>query len=206
MADPTMNFDAAPLLLLLRARDHACFAQLVAAHHPTLMTLARSIIGPGLADEVVQEAWVAAYQALPDFAGRSSIKTWLFTIVSNHAKTRLRKEKRTLSLEALEEKIPDFGDRFQPDGHWRELPGQWHSESPEDLLQATELRRCIDRALAELPPMQRAVFTLRDLEQLSLAEICNNLGISDSNARVLLHRARTKLFQVIDTYQETGQC
>lgn len=206
MADPEIDFNAAPHITLLKQRDHHCFTQLVATYHNTLLTVARSIIGSALADEVVQEAWVSAYNALPSFEGRSSVKTWLFTIVSNHAKTRLRKESRAVSLDALEEMFPDFSDRFRPDGHWQAAPNQWHTESPESLLEETQLRRCIEHTLMQLPPLQRSVFTLRDLEQLSLEEICNNLGISDSNVRVLLHRARLRLLQVIDRYQETGQC
>jgi RNA polymerase sigma-70 factor (ECF subfamily) len=206
MADSHPDFNGEPRLSQLRQQDHACFASLVACYHNILLTVARSIIGPALADEVVQESWVSAYQSLPKFEGRSSVKTWLITIVSNHAKSRLRKESRTISLDALEELDPGFSDRFRPDGHWSQAPSQWHTESPESLLEEKQLQRCIDQTLAQLPPMQRAVFTLRDLEQLSLAEICNNLGLSDSNVRVLLHRARLKLMQMIDRYQETGQC
>lgn len=206
MADSDTDFNDEPQLTLLRQQDHTCFSNLVTRYHHTLLTVARSIIGPALADEVVQESWVSAYQSLPRFEGRSSIKTWLFTIVSNHAKSRLRKESRSISLDALEEMDPGFSDRFRPDGHWREAPSQWHTESPESLLEEKQLQHCIDRTLAQLPPMQRAVFTLRDMEQVSLADICNNLGLSDSNVRVLLHRARLRLMQVIDRYQETGQC
>lgn len=206
MTDTTADFNAPALLEQLRRQDHSCFSQLVATYHDTLLTVARSIVGAAVADEVVQEAWISAYKALPGFQGRSSLKTWLFTIVSNHAKTRLRKESHTVSLNALEEAAPNFLDRFHNDGHWREAPGHWHMENPRSLLEEEQLRHCIERTIALLPPMQKAVFTLRDLEQMELGEICNNLDISDSNVRVLLHRARVKLMQVIDRYQETGQC
>lgn len=206
MTDFPADFNSPPLLDQLRRQDHGCFARLVTTYHDTLLTVARSIVGAAVADEVVQEAWISAYKALPAFEGRSSLKTWLFTIVSNHAKTRLRKESRTISLDALAEAAPNFLDRFHNDGHWREAPGHWHMENPRSLLEENQLRLCIERTLAQLPPMQKAVFVLRDLEQMELGEICNNLDISDSNVRVLLHRARVKLMHVIDRYQETGQC
>ena len=205
MTDPS-EFNSPAFLMNLRQQDHRCFSRLVAAYHNTLLTVARSIIGDAVADEVVQDAWISAYKALPGFEGRSSLKTWLFTIVSNHAKTRLRKESRTTSLDAIEEASPNFLERFQMDGHWADAPAHWHMQNPQSLLEEDQLRRCIEHTLSQLPPMQKAVFMLRDLEQMELGDICNNLDISDSNVRVLLHRARVKLMQVIDRFQETGQC
>jgi len=201
-----MNFDSPAILDKLRARDHNAFSKLVADLQIPLLAVARSIVGDALADEVVQESWISAYKALPKFEGRSKLKTWMVTIVSNLAKTRLKKESRSISLDELEEPSPIYSDAFKSNGHWKTPPKQWHLDSPDQLLEESQLRQCIEHTLSVLPPTQKAVFILRDLEQISLKEICNNLGLSDSNVRVLLHRARLKLMNVIDHYQETGKC
>lgn len=192
----------------LRKQDHSAFAEIVDQYNAQMTIVAKAIIGPSIADEVVQEAWVSIYKALPKFEGRSSLKTWIFTIVSNEAKTRLRKESRMVSLDKQEEENPNFlsDDNFKPDGHWANRPNKWAHDSPDALLQEDQLRKCITHTLTILPDKQRAVFLLRDIEQHSLKEICNILSLSDSNVRVLIHRARVKLMQVIDHYEETGEC
>ncbi len=195
-------------LVGLRNQDHQAFKSLVEKYHRQMLIVARAIIGDSLAEEVVQEAWVSIYHALPSFAGRSSIKTWIYTIVSNQAKTRLRKESRLVSMNDLEADIPVYlkNERFHNNGRWSSPPPLWDTESPEELLENEQLRQCIEKTLELLPCMQKSVFLLRDIEQQPLEEICNILHIANSNVRVLLHRARVKLMQVIDHYQETGQC
>jgi len=194
----------------LRRQDHAAFEALVSQHHRPMVAVARAILGDSLAEEVVQEAWVSAYRNLPRFEGRSSIKTWLYTIVSNEAKTRLRKEKRLVALEDIsQDGSVDYldGDRFYGlSGHWKAPPPSWHMDSPDQLLEEQHLQKCIDYTLTILPTQQKAVFILRDIEQQALSEICNILEVTESYVRVLLHRARVKLMQVIDRYQETGEC
>lgn len=193
----------------LKRQDHREFNALVECHHKALITVARAIIGDSLAEEVVQEAWVSIFKSLPKFEGRSSLKTWLYTIVSNQAKTRLRKEKRTLALDDLgggDNSDYWLNQAFDDTGHWREPVSGWHLDSPDQLLEESHLQKCIDHTLSLLPGQQKAVFLLRDIEQQSLAQICNVLDITDSYVRVLLHRARLKLMQVIDRYQETGEC
>jgi RNA polymerase sigma-70 factor (ECF subfamily) len=195
-------------LAALRKQDHLAFECLVEKYHRQMIIVARAIIGDSLAEEVVQEAWLSIYHALPSFEGRSSLKTWIYTIVSNQAKTRLRKESRTVNMNDMEEDIPAYlkKENFQSSGHWVTPPPLWDSESPEELLENEQLQRCIEKTLELLPALQKSVFLLRDIEQQSLEEICNMLQIANSNVRVLLHRARLKLMQVIDRYQETGQC
>ena len=195
-------------LVSLRNQDHQAFTDLVEKYHRQMVIVARAIIGDSLAEEVVQEAWVSIYHALPSFEGRSSIKTWIYTIVSNQAKTRLRKESRLVSMNDMEEDIPAYlkAERFHDNGRWSSPPPLWDTESPEDMLENDQLRQCIEKTLELLPTQQKSVFLLRDIEQQSLEEICNMLQIANSNVRVLLHRARVKLMQVIDHYQETGQC
>lgn len=193
---------------LLRAQDHGAFTRLVQQYHEQLLVVARAIVRPAQAEEVVQEAWVSIFNALPKFEGRSTIKTWMYTIVSNAAKGKLRKENREITLEDSGRVLGDYlsEERFKSDGHWSSGPASWHMESPDRILEETQLSQCIEKNLALLPDAQRAVFLLRDVEQESLEAICNMLSITNSNARVLLHRARVSLLSVIDHYQETGQC
>jgi RNA polymerase sigma-70 factor (ECF subfamily) len=196
-------------LRALQDGDPAALRELIAAHHGGMLAVARAIVGEAFAEEVVQEAWLSIYKALPDFQQRSSLKTWMYKIVANGAKTRLRRENRQVSLDALEETGASSyldGDRFTGGGFWKTPPPAWGSEAPETLLEETDLRRCIEATLERLPPQQKAVFVLRDIEQQELAGICNILQASNSNVRVLLHRARIKLMEIIDHYQETGEC
>lgn len=191
----------------LQSQNHSAFKQLVARYHTMLLSVARSIIGTDVAEEVVQEAWLSAFNALPKFEGRSSLKTWLYTIASNHAKSRLRKESRIVCFDP-DAAGPDPIEQlqFKSDGHWANPVSAWHIDTPDGLLEQSQLQKCIDKTLSLLPEQQKAVFMLRDIEQVTLTEICNILELSDSNTRVLLHRARVKLMQVIDRYQETGTC
>src|SRR5690606_3444565 len=127
--------------------------------------------------------------------------------VSNTAKTRLRKVQRHQHLEISEGPHTAIDDnQFRADAHWRAGPAHWHLESTEALLVEVQLGRCMDTTLLRLPPLQKAVFLLRDVEHQSFDEICPLLAISPANARVLIHRARLTFMQMIDRYQETGQC
>ncbi len=197
----------------LKNQDHQSFNLLVQEYHLSLLAVARSIVGDAWAEEVTQEAWVSIYKALPKFQERSSLKTWMFTILKNEAFGRYRKEAKTTSLESASDDGQQ-GDKldkwlangFEDDGHWQKAPSDWDLSSPEALLQEEQLQRCIEHTLTLLQSDQKAVFMLRDQEQLEMQEVCNILEISYYNARVLLHRARLKLFQVIDHYQETGEC
>ncbi len=163
-------------------------------------------MGEKIADEVVQEAWLSALRAIGKFEKRSSLKTWLLRIVANEGKTRLRKENRMTSLEALTAEDPNIVNRFDDRGHWSPGPSQWHADTPEALLTTDELKACMDQLIESLPDLQGATLNLREKQGYSLDEICNILDVSKSNARVLLHRARTKLFRCIDHFQETGEC
>lgn len=202
------TLDLPPTFSQLKNHDRQAFTQLVRCYHQHFMVIARSIVGDGVADEVVQEAWVSIYTALPDFEERSSLKSWMYTIVSNEAKSRLRKEKRQTSLDELDISLDDCigGDRFDSSGNWSAPFGHWHSASPECLLEEAELHHCIEKTMALLPPMQKTVLLLRDIEQQRIPDICKMLSLSNSNTSVLLHRARLKLMQVINHYLETGQC
>lgn len=205
----TILADESELIAKLARGDDQAFRQLIALHHSLMLHIARAIVGDTFADDVVQEAWVSVYKNIATFERRSSLKTWLLTIVSNQAKARLRKESRQVSLDQLDGELPGSyldGTHFKPNGHWQQPVPQWNIESPDALLEEQQLQRCIHRTLNLLPPAQKAAFILRDIEQQSFEDICSILTVSAANVRVLLHRARLTLMQVIDRYQETGSC
>lgn len=192
-----------------KAADDEYFASLVRDHHRALIALAVPIVGTSEAEEVVQNAWLKAYRAMDGFQGRSAIRTWLSRIVINEARMQLRSRKREVFLE---EQAGDSGsadalhDCFREDGHWRMPPVTWSMDSPEGLLMRADLMDCLDRLLQRMSNNQRAVLEMRDSSELPFADICNTLEISASNARVLLHRARTELFKLVNHYEETGEC
>jgi RNA polymerase sigma-70 factor (ECF subfamily) len=193
--------DQEELIAALIAGDAAAFDYVVGQYHSTMLAVARAIIGEAFADEVVQEAWISAIKALPRFEGRAALKTWLLQITSNGAKTRLRRESRQLSLDDGWQAEPDY--KFDHRGHRIDDVLQWEMDTPEALLQNEQLREVIERCYQQLPSNQRAVLTLCDMEGLAMTEICNILDLSASNARVLLHRARTALHHSIEKYQES---
>jgi len=199
--------DDSQLLARLLAGERAAFDELVHRYHAPMKRFASAIIGEAQAEEVVQEAWLAAIRHLGDFQGRSSLKTWLFTIVSNEARSRLRKSKREVFIDDQPggEQLFDSG-RFIADGHWAQSPGLWHDDSPEALLSHDDFRRCLEKTLLNLPETQRAVLLLRDHDEMPLEDICNVLAISASNVRVLIHRARTRVYTMVEHFEETGTC
>jgi RNA polymerase sigma-70 factor (ECF subfamily) len=167
-----------------------------------------------IAEEVVQDTWIAVLRGIDRFEGRSSLRTWVFRILTNTAKTRGERERRVVPLSALEDplRVPEPAvspDRFlDPDdphypGHWASPPAAW-SEQPEEKLLGAETRAVIDAAIAHLPPAQRAVITLRDVQGWDSNDVCNVLGVSETNQRVLLHRARAKVRQALEEYLDAG--
>ena len=198
--------DERELLERLRAGDRAAFATLVTRHGGSLLRLAMSFVRDrSIAEELVQDTWVSALDHLDGFEGRASLRTWLFHIVANKARTRIVREGRSVPFSALGKQ--DEGDdpavspdRFDERGQWKDPPGLWSEENPERLAHGAETREAIERAIAALPETQRAVITLRDVEGLETEEICNLLGVTVSNQRVLLHRARAKVRQTLEKH------
>ena len=202
-----MPADDSELLSRLLAGDQQAFRTLVATYQGAMRAVAIAIVGSAQADEVVQDAWLAAVRNLDGFQGRSSLKTWLLTITANTAKSRLRKVRREVSLDDLPAPHGSIDDaRFAADGHWSPAPLAWHEDSPEALLAEEELRKCLEKTLASLSELQRSVLLLRERQGLELDEICNLLEVSLSNVRVLLHRARLKVFATLEHFEETGEC
>lgn len=190
----------ADLIAALRAGDEATFRRLVEDNHPRMVRMARSYVGaPDLAEEVAQEAWTVALRGLDGFEQRSSIRTWLLGIVVNLARRRAGQERRTVSLAGLDDGGPTIDPhRFRSAEHgrwarwWLEYPVPW-DDLPAERLEARDTLGLVHRIIEGLPSVQRAVILLRDVEGFSAAEACSALGISETNQRVALHRARAKV-------------
>ncbi len=200
--------DETALLQTLRRGDEAAFAELVDAYSPALLRLAMTYVRTAdVAEEVVQETWVGVIRGIDRFEGRCSLKSWLFTILRNTAISRGERERHSIPMSSLS---PDDDgpvldpDRFLPadhsrfPGHWAIGPTAW--PVPEEGLMAAETREIIAGAIRELPPTQRAVIALRDVEGWPPEEVCEALEVSEGNQRVLLHRARTKVRAALETY------
>lgn len=200
----------ARLVVRLRAGDEAAFAQIVDAWSPMLLRVARTFVSTDAsAQEIVQEAWLAVVKGVDRFEGRSSLRTWVFRILTNVGKTRGVREARAVPWSSLG---PGDGDptvdpsRFRAGNdpylhNWTPAgaPTTW-VPSPEDALLATEIRGEVGRALENLPDRQRVVVSLRDVHGLSSDEVCAALDISAVNQRVLLHRGRAQLRLVLEDY------
>lgn len=198
--------DAPGFLEKLRNGDQQAFTQLVTLYHNRLLATARAMLGSADAEDAVQNAWIAAHRALPKFEGRSKLSTWLTRIVINEARMRMRRGGREINLDMDDEGRDALAHRFRENGHWQQPPTQWGIASPDELLTSDELAECLRKTLEVLPEKQRLVLELRDMQGQDFDAICNSLEISPSNVRVLLHRARTRLFALVDHFQETGEC
>ena len=174
--------------------------------NPSLLRVARMFVPTAaVAEDVVGETWLAVLNGIDRFEGRSSLKTWIFRILTNTAKTRGERERRsvpfsTLDLEGGFEPAVERS-RFTGTGHWAVLPRAW----PEDRLLANETRLVIERAIERLPPSLRTVITLRDVEGWTADEVRNALELSETNQRVLLHRARAKVRRALEQYLSEEQ-
>jgi len=202
---PVSPADESALVERLRAGDRAAFADLIDRHGGALLRLASSLLkNTAVAEEVVQDTWLAALHGLDGFEARSSLRTWLFTILANRARNRAVREARSVPWSALESGEQDGPavdpDRFQADGQWKEAPGRWTEADPERLALGAETGAAIEAAIASLPVLQRSVLTLRDVEGLEADEICRLLAITLTNQRVLLHRARSRVRQALEAH------
>jgi RNA polymerase sigma-70 factor (ECF subfamily) len=200
------------LIQSLKAGDESAFASLMDDYGSSLLRVAMIYVGSrAVAEEVVQETWLGVINGLDRFEGRSSLKTWIFRILTNTASTRAQRERRSVPFSSLagangeEEEGPSVDpDRFFPPdharypGHWSLGPTRW--ETPEEGLLSGETREVILGAIEELPPSQRAVVTLRDVEGWPAEEVCDALELSEGNQRVMLHRGRTKVRAALEQY------
>ncbi len=207
---PPRSADDMALLDALRRGDEGAFLTLVTMHYAAMLRLAQMYVGSSaVAEEVIQETWIGVLQGLDRFEGRSSLKTWIFRILLNRARTRAQRENRTIPFSALattsESDEPAVDpDAFAPSGArypggWLSPPAEWDT-LPEERLLSQETRANVDAALTTLPAAQREVITLRDIDGWSASEVCDYLGISEANQRVLLHRARSRVRQALADY------
>lgn len=200
------------LIAALRRGDERAFMGLVSQYQATLLRLARMYVRDvAAAEDVVQETWLGVLRGLDHFEGRSSLKTWIFRILMNRARSRAVKDGRSIPFSTIVDSVAD-GDgpsvppeRFLPADHprwphhWSDPPRDWDA-TPEEMLLSDETRSVIEAAIQSLKPTQREVITLRDVQGLSSAEVCNILGITETNQRVLLHRARSRVRAALEQY------
>ena len=191
--------DENTLIDALLKGDAAAFEYVVPAYHNLLLSVARAIVNDSIADEVVQDGWLSALKALPKFERKSSLKTWLVHIVSNAAKSRVKRENRFSSLDS--QLAAELDDQFDHTGHRITPLLPWEDMTPEDILANEQLQAVIEQSFQQLPTQQRAVLRMIDIEGYSIDEVCNILDLSSSNGRVLLHRARITVHAAITDYQ-----
>ncbi len=198
----------AALVAQLRAGDEAAVSQLVDRWSPTMLRVARSFVdSPQSAEDVVQDAWLGMLSGLATFEGRSSLRTWTFSILVNRARTRGAREARTLPRSPLatgDESAADdllAGPGGEPVRTWSSIDAQSRRDTaPESVVLSKEILFQLDRALSALPPRQRQVVTMRDVCGMSTEEVCAALDITPANQRVLLHRARAILRTALAGY------
>lgn len=207
---PSLSAEDAALLARLRDGDEAAFEDVITRYHAGMVRLALNYVPSGaVAEEVAQEAWIGVLKGVGRFEGRSSLRTWIYRILVNTAVSRGRREGRSVPFSALfdaatapPEAAMDPAYFNRSSHHWATKPESWDG-APEAQLLAVETRSRINDAITTLPPAQREVITLRDVQGFGAEEVCNILGISESNQRVLLHRARTKVRRSLSEYLGT---
>ena len=206
LASPSTFDDDHALVDALRNGDEDGFRELITRHHAMLRRVASIWVDDHVVDEVVQETWTAVITAIDRFEGRSSVKTWLFRILVNQARKRGTRERRSIPFSAAaprdESPIVDPDRLLHPElgpNYWPEAPATWEGD-PEGRLLGAEIRQVLVAAIEALPPAQREVITLRDVEGWDAAEICSAMGISSANQRVLLHRARAAVRDALEDH------
>jgi len=199
--------DESVLLEDLRAQKPGAAERAVRLHQGFLMMMVRPLVGDDLAHDVVQNTWIKALGAIDSFEGRSQFRTWLARIALNEAKGLLRKHHREVSLDSSEaDGESPIANRFKETGGWQAPPNTWHHETPDALLTEAELQECINKHLHKLPEAQRGVVMLREMGGMGFEEIAAELGLSEGNIRVLLHRARQAMHAMLDHFEEEGTC
>lgn len=213
MSEDGAGRDESELIAALRGGDEAAFRDLVTEMTPALTRLALAHVpSRAVADEVVQDTWLGVVKGIDRFQGRSALRTWIFQILLNNARSRGKREKRTLPFASLRRRAEEGrdepavdADRFQgrngeQPGAWARPPAEW--SSPELTLESDAARTALLEAIAGLPPRQRDVITLRDIQGYSSEEVRNALEVSETNQRVLLHRARSKVRQALEDFMD----
>ena len=198
-----MGHDA-ELVIRLRAGDESAFVELVERYQTSLLRLAQSFVpNRAVAEEVVQDVWLGVVRGIERFEGRSSLKTWLFRIMVNRARSTGVRERRETPVDpsTTEPAVPP--ERFTATGAWAQPPTAW-ADDADDRMVAKELVERVSACLDQLPDAQRRVVVMRDFEGLAPADVCAVLGISEANQRVLLHRGRSRIRGMLETARGEG--
>ncbi|MBI2841391.1 MAG: RNA polymerase sigma factor [Acidobacteria bacterium] len=194
------------LVKRLLAGEEQAYLDLVRSLHGGLLRFAMSFVSDrSVAEEVVQETWLGVLNGLAAFEGRSSLKTWIYRILMNRARTRAVREARVISFASLagsesENEPAVEPERFAASGRWTDPPHSWSLDTPETILLRAETHDFLKKAIEELLPKQRAVIVLRDIEGMNPEDVCNILEISETNQRVLLHRARSRVRKLLEQH------
>jgi RNA polymerase sigma-70 factor (ECF subfamily) len=203
------------LVAALRQGDESAFEWLLGTYDSTLRRVARNYVPTDtLADDVVQDTWMGLIRGIDDFEQRSSLKTWLYRILLNIARTKGVREKRSIPFSSAADALADSAEpAFDPErfraptateqypGGWVSFPMAWETQ-PERVVESSETVGIVNAAVEQLPPAQREVLTLRDIEGWTSAEVCNALELTETNQRVLLHRARARVRRALELYFE----
>jgi RNA polymerase sigma-70 factor, ECF subfamily len=201
----------AALVEALLSRDETAFRDLVTRYHRSFITVARQYVSSSaVAEEVAQETWLAVIRTLPQFEGRSSLKTWIFTILTNQARGRGSREHRVVPLSSAiagDGEVAVDASRFLDashrwGGHWANPPRRIE-DLPEECLEAAETMAALRHAMAALPDSQQRVMWLRDVKGWTADEVCAALDLTEANQRVLLHRARSKVRSALENQLES---
>ena len=203
------------LITRLRAGNEGAFDELVSKHHGAMIRMVMGYVADReVAEEVVQDTWMAVIESLDRFEGRSSLRTWIFGILIHKAKDRGVREKRHTTFSAFESHDDDNNEAVDPSrfqqtgewaGHWAFPPHPWDDQTPEKLLASQQAVNAMNRAIEALPQTLKAVLILRDVEGVEVKEVCELLTITESNLYVRLHRARERVRVAVETYLEGGK-
>jgi len=196
----------AALIEGLKTGNNQCYQEAVRNYTPGMLAVGRFYLDHSSAEEIVQDCWVTVIDAVQKFEGRSGLKTWLHRIVANRCKNRLRTAKREVATDFSETLEPELANRFGSTGRWDLPPKLQFHDSADRLMENGALSDCLDKHLSALPETQRSALMLYEAHQHKSDDVCNILDVSASNLRVLLHRARQKIFLMVETFQETGEC
>lgn len=194
----TAGAKEAALVKLLAAGDRAAFEQVYNQHNKSLIRVATGIVrSRATAEEVAQETWIAVLKSISGFEGRSSLASWIFSVLINKARSRSRREGRVVSFDGPGED-DNLAAAFDGRGRWKNMPDLWETLTPERILAGRSVMEHVNDAIEALPPGQRSVIILRAQKELDADEVCAILGISEGNMRVLLHRARLGVRAALD--------
>ncbi|MFO8142543.1 MAG: RNA polymerase sigma factor [Marinobacter sp.] len=196
----------ASLIEDLKKGNSLAYRKAVREYSPAMLSVARFYLDHSSAEEIVQDCWVTVIDAIQKFEGRSGLKTWLHRIVANRCKNKLRSSNRDVTTDFSENLDPELAGRFNSTGRWDLPPKLKFHESADTLMEKGALSDCLNKHLSALPESQRSALMLYEAHQHKSEDVCNILDVSASNLRVLLHRARQKIFLMVETFQETGEC